>query len=58
MQELKKTGVTTLLAEMNIQFALRASNRVYILEKGRISYEGNCEELERDAEAKRLHLAV
>lgn len=58
MQALKKMGVTVLLAEMNVKFALKVSNRVYIMEKGRICYEGSSEDLDGDIKTKRLYLAV
>ena len=41
IHELGKSGVSILLAEQNIKFALAVSNRTYILEKGQIVYSEN-----------------
>jgi branched-chain amino acid transport system ATP-binding protein len=48
VQELKKSGVSILLAEQNINFALAVSNRCYIMEKGQIVFSGNSPEITQD----------
>jgi branched-chain amino acid transport system ATP-binding protein len=48
VQELKKSGVSILLAEQNINFALAVSSRYYILEKGQIVFDGNTSEITQD----------
>ncbi len=58
IQNLKTLGVSIILAEMNVKFALKITTRAYILEKGRVSSERSSRELEEDAEAKRFYLAV
>mgnify|MGYP001385275885 CR=1 FL=1 len=40
IQNLRKQNVTILLAEQNINFALKCSNRCYIIEKGSVVYHG------------------
>ena len=37
---LKREGLTILLAEQNVDFSLDLADRVYVLEKGHIRYEG------------------
>lgn len=48
VQELKKSGVSILLAEQNINFALAMSNRCYIMEKGQIVFGGSSSEITQD----------
>lgn len=43
-----KTGLTILLVEQNIDFALNLSSRGYILEKGQIVSKGRVDELKED----------
>jgi branched-chain amino acid transport system ATP-binding protein len=49
---LKQDGLTILLAEQNVRFSLDLADRVYILEKGHIRFEGTAREV-RDNEAIR-----
>jgi len=58
VQRLKREGMSILLSEQNLHFATRVSDRAYILEKGRIQYEGAIEELRADAEVRRRYLMV
>jgi branched-chain amino acid transport system ATP-binding protein len=46
--ELKAQGLTILLAEQRVDFALALADRVYVLEKGMIRHSGPAEELRRD----------
>jgi len=55
---LKQEGIAVLLAEQNLHFATRVSDRAYILEKGRVQYEGSMADLRADAEVRRKHLMV
>ena len=55
---LKQAGITILLSEQNLHFATRVSDRAYILEKGRIQYEGGMAELSANAEVRRRYLMV
>jgi len=43
--EIKKTGITILLAEQNVKLALSACDRHYILEKGEIRFSGTTEDV-------------
>lgn len=56
--ELKSLGITILFAEQNFDMALRLSERLYVIDKGRIRFEGTGEELERNEEVKNAHLLV
>jgi branched-chain amino acid transport system ATP-binding protein len=48
IEELKARGVSILLVEQNALLALKVSNRAYVLDDGRIVYNGPSEELARD----------
>jgi branched-chain amino acid transport system ATP-binding protein len=43
--ELKQQGLTILLAEQHVGFALALADRVYVLERGRITFAGPADEL-------------
>lgn len=55
---LKAQGVSILLSEQNMDFARRVCDRVYVLEKGQIKYEGSMAALSNDAQAWSAYLAV
>ena len=40
VSELNKQGLTVLLVEQNARMALRAANRAYVLEAGRVALSG------------------
>jgi len=46
--ELKVQGLTILLAEQRVDFALALADRVYVLEKGAVRYSGAAAELRED----------
>ena len=46
---LKRQGLTILLAEQNVSFSVALADRIYVLEKGRIRYQGPAAELRADA---------
>ena len=56
--ELKGQGVSILLSEQNMHFAELVSDRVYVLEKGQIRYEGPMAELAANDEVRRAYLSV
>ena len=55
---LKAEGLTILLSEQNLHFARLVSDRAYIIEKGRIRYEGTMRELHQDEEVRRAYLSL
>jgi len=58
IQALKAEGVSILLSEQNLHFAAFVSDRAYIVEKGRIRYEGAMEALAANAEVRNAYLTV
>jgi len=58
ISRLKETGITIFLSEQNSEFAIRLSNRGYILEKGHICWFGNTDELRNNPEIIRQYLGV
>lgn len=56
--ELKKEGLSILLSEQNIHFARLVSDRVYVLEKGEIHWQGTMTELSGNLDIQRAYLTV
>jgi branched-chain amino acid transport system ATP-binding protein len=56
--ELRREGVTVLLAEQNLHFAARVAGRAAVIETGRIVWSGTMAELEADEAARVAYLAV
>ncbi|MGO9116113.1 MAG: ABC transporter ATP-binding protein, partial [Desulfomonilaceae bacterium] len=54
----KQEGMTVLLSEQNVKFALKHSDRAYIVDSGHIKYQGSIKELEKDEDVKKRYLAV
>jgi branched-chain amino acid transport system ATP-binding protein len=55
---LKQTGVTILLSEQNLKFALELADRAYIIETGEIRWSGTIDKLRFDTELRRQYLMV
>ncbi len=55
---LKQDGLTILLAEQNVDFCLALADRVYVLEKGRIRYEGTAASFREDESIRAQYLAL
>ncbi|KPK30405.1 MAG: hypothetical protein AMK69_03355 [Nitrospira bacterium SG8_3] len=55
--KLRDQGIKVLLAEQNVKFALEVSDRGYVIDKGRIFFEGTAKEIDENEEARR-HLIV
>jgi branched-chain amino acid transport system ATP-binding protein len=55
---LKKEGTTILLSEQNSNFALKVSDRAYILEKGHVTWQGDISELKSNPEIMKSYLGV
>jgi branched-chain amino acid transport system ATP-binding protein len=56
--ELKAQGLSLLLSEQNLHFAALVSDRVYLLEKGHICWQGSMADLLDNAEAQRSFLTM
>jgi len=55
---LKKKGITILLIEQNINYALQFAERAYVLENGKIVMEGNSKELINSEHVKKHYLGI
>jgi branched-chain amino acid transport system ATP-binding protein len=55
---LKASGLTIVLAEQNVRFVSDLGDRVYILEKGTVRYQGSMAGFLADDEVRRTYLAV
>lgn len=58
IHQIVKTGISVLLAEQNMRFAMRVAKRGYIINKGLIHHQGSMEELKEDKEIIGKYLAV
>ena len=58
IHQIRKEGVTLLVADQNVKFARRVADRAYIMEKGHIRYSGRLEELWANEDIVRRYLAV
>lgn len=52
--EVRKTGVTVLLVEQNVRFALDVADRVEVVQRGRVVYSGPSATVDRDELARLL----
>jgi branched-chain amino acid transport system ATP-binding protein len=55
---LKRDGLTILLAEQNVDFCLDLADRVYVLEKGHIRYQGTAGAFREDESIRAQYLAL
>ena len=55
---LKAEGLTILLAEQNVEFSLELADRVYVLEKGQVRYEGSALAFREDESVRQQYLAL
>jgi branched-chain amino acid transport system ATP-binding protein len=58
LTHLKRSGLTIVLAEQNVRFVSDLGDRVYILEKGMVRYQGSMAEFLADAQVRQAYLAV
>ncbi|GAA0231881.1 ABC transporter ATP-binding protein [Haladaptatus pallidirubidus] len=58
IRDLNEEGITVLLVEQNVAVALSLADRVYLLDQGKIVFEGTPEELEADGELMDKHLGI
>ncbi|MBI2830048.1 MAG: ABC transporter ATP-binding protein [Chloroflexi bacterium] len=55
---LKEKGISILLVEQNLNFALDIADHIYVMSRGRIVHESSPQELQQNEEAKHLYLGV
>ena len=58
IKALKAMGLTILFAEQNMHFATEISDRAYVIEKGRIRFQGTMAELAANEEVKQKYLMI
>ena len=58
IQKLKKSGMTIILVEQNLRFALKNADYVHIINKGAIVHSSDPDELNADLEIKQKYLGV
>ncbi|MEJ2718167.1 MAG: ABC transporter ATP-binding protein [Deltaproteobacteria bacterium] len=56
--KLKGMGQTILFSEQNIGFAVMVAERAYVIDNGRIRYQGSIDELSGNEEIKRKYLMI
>jgi branched-chain amino acid transport system ATP-binding protein len=56
--QIRKEGVTVLLAEQNLHFCAKVADRGYVIDKGSVKYEGAMSDLLANEEVKEKYLAV
>ena len=58
IRELKKSGMSILLAEQNLSFVLSLSDECHIMEKGQIKYSGTPTALRKNKAIQEEYLTV
>lgn len=58
IHRLKESGLTVLLAEQNLEVALRLSDRGYVIDNGMIRYHGTREDLQHNEAVRNKYLCV
>lgn len=58
VKEINKTGTTILLVEQNAKQALGVSDYAYVLETGKILFEGPAKQMENDENIKKAYLGA
>jgi len=58
INQLRDKGLTVLLAEQNLRFALKLIDRGYIIDNGVIRYHGSIKDLQENEEVRKKYLLV
>ena len=58
IQDIHQQGIPILLVEQNMRVALRLAGRIYVISKGRIVFQGTCQELKDAHEIREKYLEV
>jgi branched-chain amino acid transport system ATP-binding protein len=58
LEEMKSHGVSILLVEQNALLALKIADRAYVMDDGKIVYEGDVEQLRQDTERIRTLMGL
>lgn len=58
IHRLKQSGLTVLLAEQNLEVALRLSDRGYVIDNGSIRYHGSRKDLQENDDVRNKYLCI
>jgi branched-chain amino acid transport system ATP-binding protein len=58
IRKVNEAGVTVLFIEQNVQLALGASHRGYLLESGRMVASGSAQELLESDQVRKVYLGI
>ncbi|MEM2883084.1 MAG: ABC transporter ATP-binding protein [Nitrososphaerales archaeon] len=58
VKQINSRGVTIMLVEQSVPFALELANRVYVLENGKIVHSGRSEEIRNLEDVKKAYLGI
>ena len=58
IRQINEAGTTILLVEQNIMAALFLSDRAYVLENGRMTFEGKAEDLMNQAKVRKAYMGI
>jgi branched-chain amino acid transport system ATP-binding protein len=58
IMKLRDVGISILLSEQNVRSALKMISRAYVIDNGRIRFEGTVAELEANEDVKKKYLMV
>ncbi len=58
IQQLNHEGVTILLVEQNVRKALKVAHKIYLLEQGKVSFDGSPAEMQQDEIIQRAYLGA
>lgn len=58
IQSLREQGITILLIEQNVYQSLEIADRAYVLENGRISLQGDCDELLQSDHVRKAYMGL
>jgi branched-chain amino acid transport system ATP-binding protein len=56
--KLREAGISILLSEQNVKSAMKLINRVYVIDNGRIRFEGTAAEFDQNETVKKKYLMV
>ena len=56
--KLRTLGITILMSEQNIHLAVKAANRVYVLDNGKVVFEGAISDFVQNEEISQRYLLV
>jgi len=58
IRKINQEGVTVFLVEQNARLAMEISERTYVLENGRVSLQGDCDELLQSDHVRKAYLGL